>query len=29
MADYRVIAITETDIMDVFPFKAPEETKKD
>ena len=32
MADYRVIAITETDIMDVFPFVAPkdtEETKND
>jgi len=28
MADYRVFAITETDIMDVFPFEAPKETKE-
>ena len=31
MADYRVVAITETDIIDVFPFVAPKSTvfKKD
>jgi len=29
MADYRVIAISETDIMDVFPFVAPKDTEKD
>jgi len=29
MADYQVVAITETDIMDVFPYVAPVEEKKE
>jgi hypothetical protein len=29
MADYEIASVTETQIMDIFPFKAPEETKKD
>jgi len=28
MADYKIASIKETDILDVYPFKAPEETPK-